>query len=58
MNKKWYHSKTLWVNTVAGIAVVVQALTGEEWVDAELQAAIVVVVNFVLRLITKQGLGK
>lgn len=56
--KKWYHSKTLWINTLAAIALLVQAITGTAWLDAELQGAIIVVVNFILRIVTKQGLEK
>jgi len=56
--KKWYLSKTLIVNVVAGIAVIIQALTGQEWLDAEAQAAIIVIINVILRVITNQGLTK
>lgn len=54
--KKWYASKTVWVNLVAGIAILVQAFTGEAWLDAEAQGGLIVVINLILRIITKQGL--
>ena len=57
MTKKWYHSKVIWVNGLAAIAGTIQVITGTAWLDVELQAAIIVVANFVLRLVTKQGLG-
>ena len=56
--KKWYQSKTMWVNGLAAIAVLIQAITGVAWLDAELQASLIVIVNVVLRLVTKSGLGK
>ena len=57
MNKKWYHSKTLWVNGIAALAIIVQAITGQEWLDAEAQTAIIVVVNLILRVITSQPIS-
>jgi len=58
-NKKlWWRSKTLWVNLVAGLALVGQSLPEVGFViDAEAQAAILVVVNLVLRLVTKEAVG-
>lgn len=56
--KKWYKSKTLWVNGLVVIAVLIQGITGVAWLDAELQASLIVIVNVVLRLVTKSGLGK
>ena len=56
--KKWWQSKTVWANVVAGAAVLVQALTGDEWLDAEVQGAIIVIINLLLRLITKSQLSK
>lgn len=53
-NKKWYLSKTLWVNLIAIIAIAAQGITGKEVINVELQASILAGVNMVLRLITKQ----
>ncbi len=53
--KPWYLSKTLWVNFVAIVALLVQSQT-EYVVSAEVQAAFLVIINFILRLITKQEL--
>jgi len=52
-SKKWYTSKTLWVNVIAAIALIVGreldfALDGGE------QAAILAIINIVLRIATKQ----
>ena len=57
MTKTFWHSKTLWVNALMGIALIVQAATGTAWLDTEAQGAIVVIVNLILRIITKQGLS-
>lgn len=46
-------SKTLWVNLIAVLAVLIQSQTGV-MVDAETQMAILAVVNLVLRVATKE----
>lgn len=56
--KKWWHSRTLWVNTLIALALAIEAITGAIWLDAELQGAIIVMANVILRLITTQGLVK
>lgn len=54
--KKWYKSKTLWVNALAAVAVVVQAATGTAWFNPEAQAGALALVNMVLRIATSTGL--
>jgi low temperature requirement protein LtrA len=54
--KKWYASKTLWVNLLSVIALVVQTQTGFI-VDAEAQVALLGVINLVLRAVTKSHLN-
>ncbi len=61
MDKKWYASKTLWFNLVAVAVLVLGAFgyTGEvpaEW--GVYVPAIVALVNFVLRLITKEPIER
>ena len=56
--KKWYTSKTVWFNVLAAISIIVQAATGDVWLDTEAQGAIIVIVNLILRLITGKPLGK
>jgi len=56
MRKKWYRSKTLWVNAVMLLGVVIQQVTGQDLINTEAQAAIVTVVNVGLRLATEEGL--
>ena len=57
MDKKWYASKTLWANIIAGIATVATAFGLDLGLDADTQVAVVggvmAVINIVLRVITK-----
>jgi uncharacterized membrane protein len=57
MNKKvWWRSKTLWVNAVAGIALLAQSQWGFV-IDLETQGGILTGINLLLRLITKEPVG-
>ncbi len=51
--KKWYRSKTLWVNLIALISLLINEKVGIPISESE-QVAILSVVNIVLRLITKE----
>jgi len=53
--KRWYLSKTLWVNIIAAIAVFISAQFGYT-VTAEETAVILAAINLVLRTITKEPL--
>lgn len=48
----------MWVNSVALVAGIIQAATGNAWLDVATQASIVAAINMVLRLVTKSGLSK
>lgn len=54
MLKKWWMSKTLWVNIIALIAIILQEATGHEAFNPEYQAMILGVINMILRTITKE----
>lgn len=56
IKKVWWQSKTVWVNIVAGIALIAQAITGTQVMDADQQATILVVINIILRFVTKAPL--
>jgi len=62
--KPFWASKTLWVNVIAAAAVIAGALGLDLGLDADTQAqlaaAVVIVANIVLRLVTRQPikLGK
>ena len=56
--KKWYRSKTIWVNIIA-IVVMVSVNLGAVEVSQEIataEASILGVINLILRLVTKEGL--
>lgn len=55
--KKWYESKTLWVNAIALIAAIAQVVAGKEVISAEMQVIILTVINTILRLITKHEIN-
>ena len=58
MKKHWWKSKTVWVNGLIAVGVIIQAATGVAWLNAEAQAAIIVIANLLLRVFTNSGLGK
>ena len=55
--KNWYLSRTLWVNAIAVVAMIVQGITGNEIINLEVQATILAVINMILRFVTKQPLS-
>lgn len=55
--KKWYQSKTIWVNIILLAGLFSQSLVGLD-LSAEEQGSIIVLINLILRIITKQPLGK
>ena len=55
--KKWYTSKTLYVNAIALIALILQLVNGAEVLDIELQVAILALVNIALRVITNKPIN-
>jgi len=55
--KKWYRSKTVWVNIIAMAGIVSSYIFGFE-ISGEEAAGILAVVNLVLRAVTKEPLTK
>ena len=51
--KYWFKSKTIWINLIAVIALAIQTQYGYA-ISLENQAIILVVVNMILRVITKE----
>lgn len=51
-SKPWYASKTMWFNILAGVALYVQSKFGFV-LSSDEQAGIILVVNIVLRAVTK-----
>jgi len=54
--KKWYLSKTLWVNIIALTAIIAQTTTGFV-IDPASQAAILAVINLILRAVTGEEIN-
>jgi len=57
-NKKFYHSWTLWAMGLTLIGSVIAGITGENWLDGEMQLSILSLIGIILRLKTGQGLTK
>ena len=57
MEKKFWLSKTFWINLVAIGAIIAQWVTGNEVIDAEAQVAILAVINLILRLVTNKQIS-
>mgnify|MGYP001576208043 CR=1 FL=1 len=55
MKKKWYTSKTIWVNVIAAVSLFVTNQFGYS-ISTETQAGIIAVINIVLRVITKEAI--
>ena len=58
-NKRWYTSKTLWVNALIGIGGVLTALTSDKSIDPKVvgyAATGVGILNMILRMITNKGI--
>jgi len=56
--KRWFHSKSLWVMGLTLIGSVIAGITGENWLDGEMQLTILSLIGIILRLKTGQGLTK
>jgi len=54
MAKKWYASKTLWSNAVMLGGSIALNVTGVDLITPEVQASIIVVINLILRVVTKE----
>jgi len=56
--KKWFKSKTLWLNVTAILVMVAEYLVTNQIYSPELHAIVIAVLNFLIRFITNQGLEK
>ena len=54
--KQWWASRTLWVNLLAVVAIILQTATGKELFSIEAQTAVLAILNIILRARTNQGL--
>ena len=58
ITKKWYTSRTLWLNVLAIALFVVEYMTQQSWVTVSISAMIVGILNMVVRFMTSQPIGK
>ena len=61
MKKKFWKSKTLWSNIIGIVVILVSTVVANEDLAQEIltaEASILVVINLILRAITKQGLER
>ena len=58
MNKRWFYSKTLWVNSLAIVGMIAELLLVEQIIRPELHAVVLAIANLVLRTITDTKLVK
>lgn len=60
MKKKWYRSKTIWVNLIGVVVIIISAFYSDELAQEVLgaEAGILLLINLGLRIITNQGLEK
>jgi hypothetical protein len=56
INKRWYESKTVWVNAIAFIAALLQVIYGKEVINAGVQGIMLTLINIILRAITKHNI--
>lgn len=53
--KEFWKSKTFWINTIAMIVFLVQIFWDQNFIiQPQVQGAILAVINFILRLVTKE----
>jgi hypothetical protein len=56
VTKKWYTSKTLWVNIIALVSMIITAATGTT-IDPEVAVGVLAIINVGLRFVTKVPLS-
>ena len=56
VTKKWYMSKTFYLNAIAIILIAVQSNIGVEIIPLDLQGTIIAVCNLVVRCITNSNI--
>ena len=52
--KKWYCSRTIWANALMLAGALIANISGQDILTPEVQASILVVVNVILRVVTKE----
>lgn len=56
VSKKWYLSKTIYVNAIMLVGAMAQQIAGKDIITPELQVVILSVINLILRSITNENI--
>lgn len=56
ISKKWYYSKTLYLNAISIIIICLQTATGTHLIPIEIQGTIIAILNIIVRTITNSNL--
>lgn len=57
MPKNWWQSRIFWLNVIAVLIVIVQAIQQEAWINPEYQVLILAVLNAIMRFLTSQPIA-
>ncbi len=55
--KKWYKSKTIWINVVGAAALVVSEVVGGGVIPRNVGIIVLAALNGVVRFLTNEGIG-
>ena len=56
VSKKWYLSKTIYVNAIILVGVMAQQIADKAIITSELQVVVLSVINLILRSITNENI--
>jgi len=57
MSISWWKDKSVWLNTLASIIAIIQAIQGQAWFPISYQVFILAVLNAVVRLLTGEPIS-
>ena len=57
ISKKWYASKTLWINLLSMTSILAQTYYKTDVLPPEVQVSLLAVINIVLRTVTKNPIN-
>lgn len=56
MDKKWYYSKTVWVNIISLIVVIINEKTKLNIITPEIEVYLLAFINLILRTISHENI--
>jgi len=57
-SKRWFLSRTEWLNVIGAAIAIVQILQGSAWISPETQILILAILNAILRFMTNTAITK